>query len=281
MKKFCDLHNHSTFSDGTDTPTALVALAEEKGLGAIALTDHNTVAGLPEFLAAGEGKQVKTIAGTEFSTDYNGIELHILGLFLKPEHFAPITDMLEEFRLRKDKSNVDLVEKLNAAGYAIDYEAIKASTPKGQVNRALIAAELTRQGYTESIQDAFKKLLSPKCGYYVPPLRFSPFEIIRYIKSLGAVAVLAHPFLNLDEAQLREFLKEAVPCGLDGMETLYSTYDAETTATAKRVAEEFGLLHSGGSDYHGDNKPHIQMGIGQENLAIPLTLAATLQLRAK
>ena len=281
MKKFCDLHNHSTFSDGTDTPTALVALAEEKGLGAIALTDHNTVAGLPEFLAAGEGKQVKTIAGTEFSTDYNGIELHILGLFLKPEHFAPITDMLEEFRLRKDKSNVDLVEKLNAAGYAIDYEAIKASTPKGQVNRALIAAELTRQGYTESIQDAFKKLLSPKCGYYVPPLRFSPFEIIRYIKSLGAVAVLAHPFLNLDEAQLREFLKEAVPCGLDGMETLYSTYDAETTATAKRVAEEFGLLHSGGSDYHGDNKPHIQMGIGQGNLAIPLTLAATLQLRAK
>ena len=281
MRNFCDLHAHSTFSDGTDTPTALVALAEEKGLGAIALTDHNTVAGLPEFLAAGESKQVRTIAGTEFSTDYNGIELHILGLFLKPEHFTAITDLLEEYRLRKDQSNVDLVEKLNAAGYDIDYETIKSSTPEGQVNRALIAAELTRKGYTESIQDAFKKLLSPKCGYYVPPLRFSPFEIIRFIKSMGAVAVLAHPYLNLDEVQLREFLKEAVPCGLDGMETLYSTYDDDTTAAAKRVAEDFEILHSGGSDYHGGNKPHIQLGIGQGNLAIPLMLATGLEARAK
>ena len=281
MSLFCDLHNHSTFSDGTDTPTALVALAEERGLGAIALTDHNTVAGLPEFLKAGEGKSVRVIAGTEFSTDYNGTELHILGLFLKPEHFPVITDLLEDYRFRKEKSNIDLVEKLNAAGYAIDYENIKNSTPEGQVNRALIAAGLTRLGYTESIQDAFKKLLSPKCGYYVPPTRPSPFETIRFIKSLGAVAVLAHPFLNLNKAELREFLTEAVPCGLDGMETLYSTYDEETTITAKKVADDFGILHSGGSDYHGGNKPHIQMGVGQGNLAIPQGLMTALQERVR
>ena len=281
MSLFCDLHNHSTFSDGTDTPAELVALAEEKGLGAIALTDHNTVAGLPELLEAAEGKTVRAIAGTEFSTDYNGTELHILGLFLQPEHFAPITELLEDYRRRKDQSNVDLVTKLNEAGYAINYAAIKASTPAGQVNRALIAAELTRLGYTESIQAAFKQLLSPKCGYYVPPLRFSPFEIIRFIKTLGAVAVLAHPFLNLKEGELREFLKEAVPCGLDAMETRYSTYDEETTRTAKAVAEEFGLLHSGGSDYHGGNKPHIQMGTGQGNLAVPMEWMTALAQRAK
>ena len=281
MTAFCDLHNHSTFSDGTDTPTQLVALAQEKGLAAIALTDHNTVAGLPEFLEAAEGTDVQAVAGTEFSTDYNGIELHILGLFLKPENFEPITDLLEDYRQRKDRSNAELVEKLNAAGYDINYERIKASTPKGQVNRALIAAELTRLGYTQSIQDAFKKLLSPKCGYYVPPTRPSPFETIRFIKSLGAVAVLAHPFLNLDEAQLRGFLKEAVPCGLDAMETLYSTYDEETTATAKRIAEEFGILHSGGSDYHGGNKPHIQMGNGQGNLAIPHKWMVALSRQVK
>ena len=113
MTAFCDLHTHSTFSDGTDTPTALIALAEERGLGALALTDHNTVAGLPEFLNAAQGKSVRAIAGTEFSTDFGGIELHILGLFLKPEVFPQITTLLEDYRLRKEKSNVDLVEKLN------------------------------------------------------------------------------------------------------------------------------------------------------------------------
>lgn len=279
MDVFCDLHTHSTFSDGTDTPTQLLELAEKRELGAIALTDHNTVAGLPEFLKAAEGKKVRAIAGTEFSTDYNGTELHILGLFLKPEHFSMITELLENYRLRKEKSNVELVERLNVAGYAIDYERIKNSTPEGQVNRALIAAELTRLGYTESIQAAFKQLLSPKCGYYIPPARPSPFETIRFIKTLGAVAVLAHPFLNLEEGSLREFLKEAVPCGLDAMETIYSTYDEETTAAAKRVADDFGLLHSGGSDYHGNNKPHIQLGIGQGNLAIPQGLMTVMEER--
>jgi len=277
MAVFCDLHTHSTFSDGTDTPSALIALAEEKGLSAIALTDHNTVAGLPEFLAAAQGKSVRAIAGTEFSTDYNGTELHILGLFLKQEHFARITELLEDYRIRKDRSNADLVAKLNAAGYSVDYDHIKNSTPEGQVNRALIAAELTRLGYTESIQDAFKKLLSPKCGYYVPPTRPDPFETIRFIKSLGAAAVLAHPFLNLNEAELREFLTRAVPCGLDAMETMYSTYDEETTALAEKIADEFGILPSGGSDYHGGNKPHIQMGIGQGNLEIPATLAENME----
>lgn len=275
--KQCDLHTHSTFSDGTDTPTGLVKLALEKGLASIALTDHNTIAGLPEFLRAAEGKPIRAIAGTEFSTDYNGTELHILGLFLKPAHFDAVTALLEDYRQRKEQSNIDLVSKLRKAGYEIDYAAIKAGTPKGQVNRALIAAELTRLGYTESIQAAFKQLLSPKCGYYTPPERLSPFETIRFIKSLGAVAVLAHPFLNLDEAGLREFLTQAVPCGLDAMETLYSTYDEETTLLAKHIADEYGLLPSGGSDYHGDNKPHIQLGVGQGNLAIPDQMAQNME----
>lgn len=277
MAVFCDLHMHSTFSDGTDTPAQLLELAEELGLGAVALTDHNTVAGLPEFLSAAKGKKVRAIAGTEFSTDYRGTELHILGLFLKPEHFLSITALLEDYHRRKEQSNRDLVDKLNAAGYDVDYDKIKNSTPEGQVNRALIAAELTRLGHTESIQAAFKQLLSPKCGYYIPPARPSPFETIRFIKSLGAVAVLAHPFLNLEEEPLREFLKEAVPCGLDAMETMYSTYDEKTTAVAKQVADDFGLLHSGGSDYHGKNKPHIQMGIGQGNLAVSQGLMTAME----
>ena len=281
MEAFCDLHAHSVFSDGTDTPAQLLDKAEAAGLSAVALTDHNTVDGLPTFLEAAKGRSIRAVAGIEFSADYNGTELHILGLFVQPRHFDTISRLVEEYHRRKEQSNRDLVGKLKNAGYVLDYDSIKARTPGGQVNRALIGAELTRLGYTPSIQDAFKQLLSPKCGYYIPPQRPKPEEIIRLIKSLGAVAVLAHPFLNLQEQQLRQFLQEAVPCGLDGMETLYSTYDAQTTALAKQVADEFGLLHSGGSDYHGANKPHIQIGVGQGNLSIPHGLMTALEKRSQ
>jgi predicted metal-dependent phosphoesterase TrpH len=279
MTGFCDLHNHSVFSDGTETPTQLLDRAEALGLAAIALTDHNTVAGLPEFLAAAEGRSVWAIPGTEFSTDWHGTELHILGLFLKPEHFSGITELLEDYTRRKDQSNVELVERLNKAGYAISYEKIKAATPNGQVNRALIAAELMAAGCVPTIQAAFDNLLQPKHGYFVPPTRPEPCEIIRLIKSMGAVAVLAHPFLNLKEDALRVFLSEAAPAGLDAMEIRYSTYDAETTRKAAVIAAEYGLLPSGGSDYHGGNKPHIAMGSGTGELSIPVVWANDLLAR--
>lgn len=279
MLPVCDLHAHSIFSDGTDTPAQLLELGEEMGLSAVALTDHNTVAGLPDFLAAAEGKKIRAIAGAEFSADYNGTELHILGLFIKPERFGAVTDMTRAYHKRKEQSNIDLVERLRAAGYQLDYETIKNATPNGQVNRALIGAELARLGYVESVQDAFRCLLKPKFGYYVPPRRDDPFRVIEFVKSIGAVAVLAHPFLNLNEEELRRFLPRAVAAGLDGMETLYSTYDEETTAAAMKLADEFGLLHSGGSDYHGDNKPHIRLGVGRGNLAVPEELLAELEKR--
>lgn len=281
MTALCDLHNHSVYSDGTDTPTQLLDRAEALGLEAIALTDHNTVAGLPDFLMAAQGRAVRAIPGTEFSTDWRGTELHILALFLRPEHYGEVTQLLEEYSRRKDRSNAQLVDKLNKAGYAISYEKIKASTPKGQVNRALIAAELMAMGYVPSVQAAFKELLQPKHGYFTPPARPEPREIIRLIKSLGAVAVLAHPFLNLKEDALREFLSEAVPAGLDAMEVSYSTYDEETTRKAMAIAEEYGILPSGGSDYHGGNKPHIDMGSGMGDLKIPVQWANALQTRTR
>lgn len=281
MDKLCDLHVHSVYSDGTCTVPELLALAEQAKLSAIALCDHNTLDGLPELLAAGEGSTLEVIPGIEISTDYRDVELHILGLFIKPEHYAPIHAVMQEQKRRKEQSNVDLVERLKAAGYAIDYEKIKASTPNGNVNRALIGAELTRLGYTESVQAAFKQLLSPKKGYYTPPQRPDAYEIIGMLKQLGAVVVLAHPFLNLDGAQLQEFLPRAVEMGLDGMEVMYPKYDEETTRLAQRIAEQFGLLPSGGSDFHGANKPDIQIGVGRGNLQIPLAYLQGLKEKAK
>lgn len=275
--KICDLHTHSVYSDGTWTPAQLIDEAERIGLGAIALTDHNTVAGLPEFLAAARGKNVEAVPGIEFSTDYGDKDLHILGLFLRPEHYAPITELLADVQRRKDQSNIALAEALNGAGYAIDYEKMKASTPDGQINRAHFAAELTRLGYTASMKEAFDRLLKPERGYYHAPKRMCSFEAIDFIKSLGAVAVWAHPYLTLPARQVPVFLEEAVKHGLDGMETVYVTYDEETTRLAKHTAVCFGLLESGGSDFHGGNKPDIRLGEGKGSLAVPLSFLGSLK----
>lgn len=277
MERICDLHVHSTFSDGTLTPTQLVEEAQRCGLAAVALCDHNTVAGLPEFLTAAEGTPVEAIPGIEFSTDYHGTELHVLGLFLRPESYSPITELLEDFGVQKDRSNAELVEALGRAGYVLDYEEIKTQTPNGQVNRAHIAAALTEQGYTATVKEAFKTLLAPKHGYYRPPERLNVFDAIRFIKALGSVAILAHPFLNLNEQELRRFLPEAKLAGLDGMETLYSSYSEEIAALAASIAGEFGLKHSGGSDFHGSNKPDICLGRGKGNLYIPLKIREELK----
>lgn len=276
--KLCDLHTHSIFSDGSLTPAQLLDMAESIGLSAIALTDHNTVSGLPDFMAAAQDREVEAIPGCEFSTDFEGTELHILGLFIGPEHYEEVTALLEDSQRQKVQSNIELVENLNKAGYALDYDRICALTADGQFNRAHVAAELMRLGYVQDRQQAFKELLSPKCGYYHPPKRMPAYDAIRFIKSIGAVAVLAHPLLTLKEEPLRRFLPHAVECGLDGMETLYVTYDEETTRLACSMADEFGLLHSGGSDFHGDNKPDVRMGVGRGNLQISCALLEGLKL---
>ena len=279
MNPICDLHTHSTFSDGTLTPGELIRLAEELNISAVALCDHNTAAGLPDFLKAAENSPVEAIPGTEFSTEYRGTELHILGLFIEPDRYAPVTALLADLLSRKERSNRQLVENLMAAGIELDYDAIKASTPRGQVNRALIAAEMVRLGYCGSIQEAFSQWLSEKRGLYRPPERLDAFEAIRFIKSIGALAVLAHPFLNLDEAGLREFLRQAVPQGLDAMEVYYPKFTPEQTLLAARIAAEFGLLPSGGSDFHGANKPDIQLGTGRNNLRIGTDILLRLRQR--
>ena len=280
MNKFCDLHTHSCYSDGTCTPAELIRLAEEAGLSAIALTDHNTVKGLLQFLEAAKGSNVEAVPGIEFSTEYRGKELHILGLFVEPEHYESVNELLEEALRRKERSNIDLVQRLKEQGLELDYWAIKAETPGGSVNRAVVGAYLVRHGFCKTMTEAFDNWLSLERGFYVPPKRPEAYDVIRFIKSIGAVAVLAHPFLNLDEQGLRGFLMEAVPAGLDAMEVYYPTFSEAQTALAGQIADEFGLLPSGGSDFHGANKPDIDLGTGKNNLHIPLGVLKKLATRA-
>ena len=273
---------HSVFSDGTDTPERLIQKAGQQGLGAIALCDHNTVSGLPKFLEAARSSSVLAVPGVEFSTEYNGKELHILGLFIKEKYYGEIRELLAASEKRKEESNLDLIHNLGKDGYLLDYEKIKSERPDGRVNRAHIAAELTKSGYTSSIDEAFDRLLGKKHGYYHPAKRLDSLEMIAFLKSIGAAAVWAHPFFNMKtEKEVQEFIDAAKPCGLDGMETIYSTYSQETERLAMEIAQRNGLLQSGGSDYHGKNKPDIEMGTGRGNLRIPMEFYEKLKAVAK
>ena len=268
--KICDLHTHSVYSDGTFTPTRIISSATALGLSAVALCDHNTVDGLPEFLTAAQEQRIRAVPGCEFSVDYVGTELHLLALFIPEGHFDAISHLMEDVNRRKDRSNRDLIFSLNRAGYKIDYERIKSATPNGKFNRAHIAAELTRLGYTASRNEAFQTLLDPKTGHYREPERLTFFEMLDFIRSIDAVPVLAHPFLNLSEDQLRALLPLAKSRGLVGMECRYSNYDAQTTALSLALARQFHLKPSGGSDFHGANKPDIRLGSGRGDLRVPL-----------
>ena len=275
--KLCDLHTHSTFSDGTFTPKEIIDLSIEKGLSAVALTDHNTIDGIPEFIAASKGKNIEAVLGGEFSVDYNGTELHLLGLFIPRNALKQVNDMMAEAQRRKEKSNIELIESLNRAGYEIEFFQLKAASVNGRFNRAHIAEALTRRGYTKSKEEAFATLLAKDGPHYKEPKRITLFEMISFLKEIGAVPVLAHPFLNLDEAAIDELLPKAKECGLVGIECFYSEYDEETTKKSVALADKYGLKYSGGSDFHGAIKPHINLGTGKGNLEIPYELATNMK----
>ena len=258
-------------------PEQLIAEAEKIGLSALALTDHNTVAGLPAFFEAAKGKNVEAIGGVELSTDFEDVELHIVGLFIKEEHFNDIEGLVEELKIRKEESNLLLVSALNKGGYDIDYEAIKAGTPKQHINRAHFASALVEKGYVSSIKEAFDTLLSKTGGYYTQPRRLDVFKTIAFLKSIGCVSVLAHPFQELDEAGVRRFLTQAKPYGLDGMETEYAKYSVETVKKAKAIAKEFGVKESGGSDFHGERRANTFIGVGEGNLRVPRAFVEDLR----
>lgn len=273
---YCDLHTHSVYSDGSFTPAEIINQARNQGL-AVALTDHNTVSGLPEFMAEAEKQGVTAIPGIEFSTVYNGKELHLLGLFVEPEHYNTLEQVATKYHTLKEASNRDLVTRLRAAGYTIDYETIRTRNANGNLNRAHIAAELLRQGYVSSVQEAFVSLLDEEHGYYVPCERLPITEAIRLLRSIRAVPVLAHPLKDLTEKALLAALPELVDAGLAGMETQHSAYSPEDLALAPEIAARFGLLPSGGSDFHGQVKPDVRLGRGKGNLCIPMDIYEALR----
>ena len=243
-------------------------MAKEQGL-IIALTDHNTVSGLPDFLREAEKCGVVGVGGTELSCTYAEREFHLLGLFISPEHYKSIEALVSKFHILKQKSVVDLIERLNAAGYKVDYEKVCQRTMNGNVNRAHIATELLERGYVSSVTEAFETLLSKNYGFYVEPERLELIDAIRFLRSVKALPILAHPLKEISAEQLCEMLPRLIEAGLVGIETMHSSYSDEDIALSKEIAHRYSLLQSGGSDYHGTAKPDVSIAIGKGNLSIP------------
>lgn len=279
--KRVDLHVHSTASDGTCTPTELVLEAKKAKLYSVALTDHDTVSGIDEFMEAGIKYGLRTIAGVELSTEYENTEIHVVGLFIDPENEA-LLRQLRTFRDNRDNRNLKMIDRLREEGFQITAEEIYERYPDAVVARPHIARFLADTHQVENIQAAFDKYIGEGCSCYVERYKISPMRAVELIRNAGGVAILAHPCLyKISDETMNQMLKEMKKAGLDGIEALYSRNQASGEQKYRALAKKYGLLISGGSDYHGTNKPDIHLGTGTGDLVVPKKILLDILLFMK
>lgn len=275
-----DLHVHSNCSDGTLSPTELVQLAKQTGLTAFALTDHDNTNGLAEALLAADHLSLEVIPGIEFSTRFMERDIHIVGL--EPDwQNQDFQEQLQLYRQGRNQRNQKVIQKMRSDGIDISCEKMQALYGKDTIlTRAHFARYLTEQGHAATISDAFQLYLNEGGRYFVPREKITPFEVTKLIRAYHGIPILAHPFqYHFSDQELRELLRQLCQCGLIGIEVYYSTHTNEQTEYLQKLAQEFDLLPSGGSDFHGLNKPDISLGIGKGTLSIPYELLN--QLRQK
>jgi len=264
-----DLHTHSTASDGTFEPSELVILAKNTGLKALALTDHDTTEGLKSAYETALEIGLPFVCGVEISVKFSGPgHFHLLGYFLKPE-VPELKDTLERLQKARDERNKKMVEKLQALGISISMEELR-EVAKGEIGRPHIANLLVKKGVVKSFEEAFEKYLKKGAPAYVPKALLSPQEAIELVLKAKGIPVLAHPVtLKLNYLELKNYLKELKDFGLMGIEVYYTEHSPEFTKVLLEYAKEFGFLVTGGSDFHGANKPDIKLGKGLGNLRVP------------
>lgn len=272
-----DLHVHSTKSDGTYTPTELVAYAIEKGLSAFALTDHDTTAGLAEAFQAAKDKDIEVISGIEFSTEYEGRDIHILGLDIAYEnpHFR---EQLTAFQNSRRIRNEKMCELLRGGGIDISFESLTAEFPGSVITRAHYAKYLLSHGYTKSIKEAFERYVGDNCPYFVPREKVTPVQAIQLILQADGIPILAHPLLyHMGKERLDLLVSRLAESGLMGIEAVYSTYAPSEERDMKNLAKKYHLCISGGSDFHGSTKPGLDLAVGYGKLFIPEEILVLLR----
>lgn len=272
MKESIDLHVHSTCSDGTLTPGELVELAVRKKLRAFALTDHDTTEGIEEALQAAKGTGVLVIPGIEFSTSYEKKDVHILGLNLDYKS-AYFQEQLEEFRDSRALRNRKMIRKLREHGIAVTWEDMQREYPDSVWTRAHFAAFLQEHGYVGSKNEAFDRYLGDRACCFVQREKVTPWQAVRLIHETGGLAVLAHPLLyGFSQEKLETLVADLKKAGLDGIEAIYSSNRPAETRYCRQLAIRQGLAITGGSDFHGSNKPNLEMGTGYGNLQVPYSV---------
>ena len=261
-----DLHTHSTFSDGTFTPLQLVKYAEEKGLKAFAITDHDTTEGIKE--AKSIETNVEVISGVEISTRYDKKEIHIVGLYVN-ENDADLNKQLKYYREKRVTRNFEILEKLNSLGVDITIDDVKESCTGDVISRAHIAKALVSKGFVGSYTEAFDRYLGDNKCAYVPRETLNYEESMELITKAGGVPVLAHPLYKMSDTNLENMMVKLRQKGLKAVEVYYSTHSNSDTQHVMAMANRVGLIYSGGSDFHGATKPKIDMGTGMGKLAVP------------
>lgn len=266
-----DLHVHSTCSDGTLSPTELVDYAIQKGLSAFALTDHDCVEGLDTILSYAKSlpNAPEIIPGIELSTDENGQEVHMVGLFID-HHNPEFNQYLQEFIESRTTRNKKMCHLLQEHGMNITYEELEAEFPGAVLTRAHYAKLLMKHGYVKSIKEAFERFLGDHCPCYVSREKITPVMAIDLIRKAGGLAILAHPILyHMSDARLDALVQKLKEAGLTGIEAIYSTYSPAEERHIRKLAAKYDLLLSGGSDFHGENKPGLDLGTGYGKLYVP------------
>lgn len=276
----CDLHMHSTASDGTDRPEALPRLVKDAGLKGFALTDHDTVAGLARCATEAKRLRITFVPGVELSADVATLlpesedldasgTLHVLAYFIDPLH-EDLLSVCERMQRARATRNPRIVERLAELGISIDYQEVidlafdstpPTTTTEGHtIGRPHIAAVLLKHGYVKSIHEAFALYLGQGAPAYVPRERLTPTEAIETIKAAGGVSVLAHPVqLGVDDATLEHVVSKLAALGLVGIEVSHPDHDVEDIRVFRQLSRRFNLVPTGGSDYHGSSKS-IRLG---------------------
>ncbi|MBU1041278.1 MAG: PHP domain-containing protein [Proteobacteria bacterium] len=263
-----DLHTHSTVSDGTLSPTELMRAAAEAGLAAIALTDHDTLAGLPEARAEAELLGIELVPGCELSLEYSGLPTHMLALFVDNPAGA-VAGELSRVQQARETRNERMLEKLRTVGVHLRMEDV-ARHAGGQVGRPHIAKAMLAAGVVKTFDEAFGRFLGNGGLAHIPKEKLMPGEAIDAVHADGGLAILAHPcLLTLHSRHLEAILKDLMALGLDGVEVYYTEHSERYTIEVARLADSLGLLKSGGSDFHGTVKPGVRLGRGRGGLYVP------------
>lgn len=275
--KTVDLHAHTTASDGSMTPAELVNYAKERGLSALAVTDHDTTAGLDEALAHGKKIGLEVIPGIEIATVVEGCDVHIVGLFVDHKHPHMEYHIAKMAKTREGR-NFAMIDKLKAAGLNIDRSDL-ARFEGSSIARGHIAAILIERGYATDLKDAMAKYMLKGTVGYVKRQNPPPDECIDVIHQAGGLAFIAHinQIDRQDWAHGESVVRQVMAAGADGIETVYSEYDEIWHQRAEALVQEYGALRSGGSDYHGVIKKNLDLATGYGNLQVPYNFVEAMK----